>query len=82
MGIYAVCFLVAIAVLAGTAQSQEIIDLYSNIESADVSIRGDVSGYTLRLELITGGDVLQNRNLLLDGPGTWIVRWSGFEAEK
>lgn len=82
MRIYAVWFLVALTSLVGAAQSQEIVDLYSSIDSADVSVEGDVSGDTIRLELITEGKVLQTRNVLLDGPGTWIVRWSQFEADK
>ena len=76
---------VALAVLlamTGTAHSSEIADLYSNIESADVTVEGDVAGMTLRLDLIDGGKLLTSQNLDLDGAGTWIVRWPQLEAEK
>jgi len=76
---------VALAVLlamTGTAHSLEIVDLYSNIESADVTVEGDVAGMTLRLDLIDDGKLLTSQNLDLDGAGTWIVRWPQLEAEK
>ncbi len=82
MRIYAVWLLVALVAFIGTAHSQEIVDLYSSIESADVTVEGDANGYVLRLDLIYKGDVLQTRNLALDGPGTWIARWTGFDAEE
>jgi hypothetical protein len=82
MRIYAVWLLVALAAFMGTAHSQEIVDLYSSIESADATVVGDASGSVLRLDLIYKGDVLQTRNLALDGPGTWITRWTGFNAEE
>src|SRR5512137_1726595 len=77
--------LVAPAVLlamAGTAHSSEIVDLYSSIESADVTVEGNVAGMALRLDLIDDGRLLMSRNLDLDGAGTWIVRWPEIEAEK
>ena len=58
MRICMVWLLVALAALAGTAQSQEIVDLYSGIDSSDVTIDGDVAGYTLRLDLISDGKVI------------------------
>jgi hypothetical protein len=82
MRIYAVWLLVALAAFIGTAHSQEIVDLYSSIESADATVTGDASGSVLRLDLIHKGDVLQTRNLALDGPGTWITRWADFNAEE
>lgn len=77
--------LVALAVLlamAGTAQSSEIADLYSNMESADVTVQGDVAGMTLRLDLIDNGKVLASQNLTLDGAGTWIISWPELDVEK
>lgn len=82
MRIFAVLLLVALAAFTGMAYSQEIVDLYSSIESADVTVEGDVAGNVLRLDLIDGGKVLQTRNLALDGPGTWIARWAAFNAEE
>jgi len=79
---HAVWFLVALVAMMGTAQSQEIMDLYSSIDSSDVTIKGDVAGDTLQMDLIFSGDVLQTRSMVLDGPGTWIVRWASFQAEK
>jgi len=74
--------LAALMALAGTAQSQEIADLFSNIDSADVTLDGDVAGMVLRLNLSIEGRMLMTRNLTPDGPGTYVVRWPPFEAEK
>lgn len=82
MRLYAVWLLVALAAFMGTAHSQEISDLYSSIESADATVVGDAAGSVLRLDLIYKDNVLQTRNLALDGPGTWIARWTGFDAEE
>jgi len=74
--------LTVLLTLAVAAQSQEIEDLYSGIDSADVTLKGDVAGYALQMDLITEGMVLMTRNVTLDGPGTWIVRWSPFDAKR
>jgi hypothetical protein len=74
--------LVALMALAGAAQSQEIFDLYSSIESADVTLNGDVAGLVLQLDLIFDGRVLMASNLTPDGPGTYVVRWPPLDAEK
>ncbi len=77
--------LVALAVLlamAGVAHSSEIADLYSNMESADVAVQGDVAGMTLRLDMIDNEKLLASRNITLDGPGTWIVNWPEKDVEK
>jgi hypothetical protein len=34
------------------------------------------------MDLIFSGDVLQTKKMMLDGPGTWIARWSPFEAKE
>jgi len=78
----AVVIVIAMTVLVCTAESQEIIDLYSSLESCDVTIAGPADGSILRLELLSDGRVLQTRELNLDGPGTWIATWSSFSAEK
>lgn len=82
MRIHAVLLLIALVTFTGTAYSQEIVDLYSSIESTDVAVSGDVGGYALRLDLTLDGKVLQTRNLALDGPGTWIASWTAFDAEE
>jgi hypothetical protein len=83
MRIYAaVWLLAALAAFMGAAHSQQISDLYSSTESADATVQGDVAGYTLRLDLISKGDILQTMNIDLDGPGTWVARWAPFEAEE
>jgi hypothetical protein len=73
---------VSIIAVIGTVHSQEISDVYSNIELADATIAGDVSGDMLRFDLVFAGQVLQTVELSLDGPGTWIAKWESFEAEK
>lgn len=83
MRVYAAVWLLAsLAIFMGLSHSQEITDIYSSIESADVTVDGDAAGYALRLDLISGGKVLQTRNLGLDGPGTWIARWADFNAKE
>jgi hypothetical protein len=74
--------ILALTSLVQLAQSQEITDIYSNIESADVTVDGDVAQDLLHLELLFGDQVLQTRQFSLDGPGTWICAWDSFEAEK
>jgi hypothetical protein len=82
MRICIVWLLLAFAVLVGTAQSQEIVDLYSGIDSSDVTIDGDVAGYTLRLDLILDRKVILTQDIKLNGPGVWIARWSPNNPEK
>jgi hypothetical protein len=77
--------LVALAVpmaMMGTVQSQEIADLYSSIDSADVTLEGDVADMALRLDLIYEGKQIMARNLTPDGHGTWVISWTPFNAEK
>lgn len=81
----ALMVLAVLLAMAGTAQSSEIADLYSSIESADVTVQGNVSGTDLRLDLIDNekdGMVLASRNLTLDGAGTWVVSWPELDVEK
>lgn len=74
--------LAVLLIMAGTAHSSEIADLYSNMESADVAIQGDVAGMTLRLDMIDNERLLATRSMTLDGPGTWIVSWPKMDIEK
>jgi len=74
--------LAAMIAMAGTAHSSEIANLYSSIDSADVTLEGDVAGMALRLDLIDEGRLIMTRNLTADGPGTWVIRWPPFNAEK
>ena len=74
--------LAALMAMAGTAQSQEVVDLYSSIDSADVTLKGDVAGMALRMDLLNEGKLIMTRNLTPDGPGTWVVRWPPLNVEK
>jgi hypothetical protein len=80
--VWHLAILVALMAVTGTAQSQEVADLYSSIDSADVTLGGDVSGMSLHLDLIHDGRPIMTRNLTADGPGTWVIRWPAFSAEK
>lgn len=73
MGVW-ILFLILVA-LAGDSQGQEIVDLYSGIDSSDVTVAGEAAGAVLRMELVLNGDVVRSREIGLDGPGTWVVRW-------
>jgi len=82
MSVCAVWLLVALLASMSLAESSEIADLYSSLESADITVKGDVADLALRMDLILEGKTIQTRNMTLDGPGTWIVEWSPFDAEK
>jgi hypothetical protein len=82
MRTYPTWLAVAILALIGQVHSQEITDIYSNIESSDVTVSGDVAKDLLHLDLLFGDQVVQTRQFSLDGPGTWICAWDSFEAEK
>ncbi|NYT01610.1 MAG: hypothetical protein GKC10_02480 [Methanosarcinales archaeon] len=74
--------IIVLAALAGLAQAQDIADIYSNLESCDVTVSGDVADSTLNLQLSFEGKVIQTRSIALDGPGTWVATWSKFEAQE
>jgi hypothetical protein len=74
--------LAALMAMTGTAHSSEIANLYSSIDSADVTLEGDVAGMALRLDLMDEGKLIATRNLTLDGAGTFVIRWPALKAEK
>jgi hypothetical protein len=82
MRIYAVWSLIAILTLTVLGQSQQISDIFSNLESFDVTAQGDVAGQDLRIDLISGGKVIQAKTLPLDGPGTYLSSWKPFGADE
>ncbi|HRD16490.1 MAG TPA: hypothetical protein PK181_06670, partial [Methanothrix soehngenii] len=57
--------------LAATAQSIEIFSLYSNIDSADITLVGGGEGI-LQMDLTQDNKVLNSRRLDIDGPGTYV----------
>ena len=63
------------------ASSLEISDLFSSMESADITVKGEGAG-ALQLDLIHDGEKIARRNLVLDGPGTWAIRWPAIQAEE
>jgi hypothetical protein len=84
MRVHPVLFAAALMAMICSAQSQEISDVFSNIELTDVTVCGDAAGHNLRLDLISGsgGKVLQTKTLSLDGSGTWISGWNSSGIEK
>jgi hypothetical protein len=78
----AVCPLLVLLMVLGTASGQEIADIYSSIESCDVTVDGDAAGCLLLLELTASGKVIQSQTLELDGPGTWIAQWRPFSSQE
>jgi len=81
---YSVRHLAAFALLmalATTAQSIEISSLYSNIDSADITLAGEGEGI-LQMDLIQENKVLNTKRLDVDAPGTYIVRWPGLDLDK
>jgi hypothetical protein len=67
----------AIIILAftGLASSQEITDLFSSLESSDVTVTGDAQGSTLQIQILKDGTILQTRSFALDGPAIWVITW-------
>lgn len=74
--------LATLMTLAAAAQSYEISDLYSSMDSADVTLQGDISGMVLRMDLIHEGKIIAAENLTTDDAGTYVVRWPILDAEK
>ena len=81
------CALLGLMVVLATqtapaaASSLEISDLFSSMESADITVNGEGAG-ALQMDLIHDGEKIASRNLVLDGPGTWAIRWPSMEAEE
>jgi len=81
------CALLGLMVVLATqtapaaASSLEISDLFSSMESADITVKGEGAG-ALQMDLIHDGEKIASRNLVLDGPGTWAIRWPSMEAEE
>lgn len=76
-----VLFLLMAALLIQPAFGQEITNIYSDLQSCDVTVGGAVKGDHLRIDLSTSGNVVQSRTLALDGPGTWVVTWDAMPSE-
>lgn len=72
---------VLLMALAVNAQSIDISSLYSNIDSADVTLAGRGEG-VLQMDLILDNKVLNTRRLDVDGPGTYVVRWPRLDLDK
>jgi hypothetical protein len=67
---------------AAAAQSLEISDLFSGIESADITLQGEGAGASVQVDLIHEGKRMATRNLAVDGPGTWAIGWPAFDAQR
>lgn len=74
---------IMLVVITASAQAQEVVDIYSDLQSCDVTVMGDAAGCRLQVDLSSAKDgAIQTRTLSLDGPGTWIVTWDVSGAEK
>ncbi|HNR57720.1 MAG TPA: hypothetical protein PKJ51_04615, partial [Methanothrix sp.] len=70
-------------VCAAGVQAQEVGEIYSDLQSWDVAVSGDVAGCTLQLDLSSRKDgLIKTKTLDLDGPGTWIGTWDVGAAEE
>lgn len=68
-------------VAAASAQAQEVTDIYSDLQSCDVTLRGDVAGCLLQLDLSSSKKgAIEARTMPIDGPGTWIAKWNSAAA--
>ncbi len=68
--------------LLGCALSQEVAEIYSNIDSCDVTITGNVTGSSLQVGLLHSGRLLNSYTQTLDSAGTWIFSWNLSNPEK
>ena len=65
------------------AQAQEVSEIYSDLQSCEVAVEGDLAGTSLRVDLSSSKDgLIQTRDISPDGPGTWIVSWDVPAAEE
>ncbi|OPX77050.1 MAG: hypothetical protein A4E45_02235 [Methanosaeta sp. PtaB.Bin039] len=71
----ALVYLLSLQLLAGTALCQEVVEVFSSVESCDIAIAGDVGNCTLRADMYFQGRELQSKSISVDGPGTWILSW-------
>jgi hypothetical protein len=67
---------------ADPAQSQEISDLYSSIESADITLQGDAGIVAMKLDLIHEAKTIASREMTAEVPGTFVVSWPALDAPK
>jgi len=77
-----VFFLLMAPFLLQAALGQEIVDIYSDLQSCDVTVSGTGGGDLLKVELSNSGKVLQSGILALDGPGTWVARWDKMPSKE
>ena len=70
----------AVQTAPAAASFLEISDLFSSMESADITVNGEGEG-ALQLDLIHDGEKIASRNLALDGPGTWAIRWPAIQTK-
>jgi hypothetical protein len=75
-------FAVALITISATAQAQEIVEIYSDLQSCDATVEGEAEGCLLDVGLSFQGRTIQNKTLALDGQGTWIFMWDLPKAEE
>lgn len=75
-------FVVALIAISGAAQAQEVVEIYSDLQSCDATVEGEAEGCFLDVGLLFEGRSIQNNTLALDGPGTWIFTWDVPRAEE
>ncbi len=74
---------IALVLITVSAQGQEISDIYSDLQSCDVTVKGDAAGCLLKVDLSSAEEgIIETRTLPLDGPGTWIAAWDVSGAEE
>lgn len=75
-----VFFLLMASTLLLPALGQEIVDIYSDLQSCDVTVEGG-KGDLLQVDLSSLGKIVQSRTLALDGSGTWVVIWDAIPSK-
>ena len=75
-------FAIALIAIFAPAQAQEIVDIYSDLQSCDVTIEGDAKGCLLGIDLSFEGQIIQSRAFALDNPGTRIAIWNVPKAQE
>ncbi|MHC1631807.1 MAG: hypothetical protein ACXQT4_05960 [Methanotrichaceae archaeon] len=75
-------FVITLIVIVTSAQAQEVVDLYSDLQSCDVTVDGNMSNCVLQVDLSSSDGSIQTKTLSLEGTSTWIVEWDVPKAEE
>lgn len=53
----------------------DVVDLYADLQSCEVTTQGTDENYLLEVNLISPQGANQSRSIKVNGPGTWVISW-------